>query len=45
MSDEMNNMNSNYQNPEMQKDSAGCMGAQLHKSVAYFCSIGLYFLV
>lgn len=26
MSDEMNNMNSNYQNPEMQKDSAGCMG-------------------
>lgn len=22
----MNNMNSNYQNPEMQKDSAGCMG-------------------
>lgn len=26
MSDEINNMNSNYQNPEMQKDSAGCMG-------------------
>lgn len=26
MSDEMNNMNSNYQNLEMQKDSAGCMG-------------------